>query len=112
MAATETALKNLDTLAIKGGQESRKSVKALVKAFEPAAAVHPALKRFGKPFEDYMGKIYAGRTWQGWEEKEAQTMDMIRQHLQYYLKYEKRMLELVQQRAEANAKVAAAQKGK
>jgi hypothetical protein len=70
------------------------------------------LKRLVKPVEDFMGKIYAGRTWQGWEEKEAETMGMIRERAQYYLKHQKRMLELVHKRAEANAKVAAEQKAK
>lgn len=112
IAVTEQALKNVEGVQLVGGQDSRKSVKALVAAFEPAGSTHPALKRLAKPFEDYMGKIYAGRTWQGWEEKEAETMGMIRERVQYYLRHQKRMLELALQRAEANAKAAEEAKGK
>lgn len=107
LAATEQSLKSLAAMTPGGGDKSRKEVKAIVKALEPAAAVHPAIKRLGKTFEDYMGRIYNGRTWQGWEENEAHTLAAVKQTAEYYLKYQKRMLELVQKRAEANAKVAA-----
>jgi hypothetical protein len=112
IAATDQSLKELGAITPAGGDKSRKEVKAVVKAMEPAAAVHPAVRRLLKPFEDYMGKIYAGKVWQGWEEKEAQTIAMIKGHTEYYLKHQKRMLELVHKRAEANAKLAAEQKGK
>jgi hypothetical protein len=112
MAATEQSLKELTAITPAGGDKSRKDVKALLKAFEVAQSVHPAMKRLGKPFEDYMGKIYAGRVWQGWEENEARTMATAKEYAEYYLKHQKRMLELVHKRAEANAKVAADQKGK
>jgi hypothetical protein len=39
-------------------------------------------------------------------------MQLVQQGAVYYLKHQKRMLELVQKRAEANAKVQAEQKGK
>jgi hypothetical protein len=112
VAATDAALKDLGGIALKGGDAARKEVKALVKIFDAAGAVHPSLKRLGKPFEDYMGKIYAGRVYQGFEEKEAETMGMVKEHAEYYLKHQKRMLELLQKRAEANAKVGGEQKGK
>jgi len=112
LALTDQALKDLEAITPAGGEKSRKEVKAMVKAFEGVQSVHPAIKRLIKPFEDYMGKIYAGKVWQGWEEKEANTLVMVKDQAQYYLKHQKRMMELVQKRAEANAKLAADQKGK
>ncbi|MFY9345678.1 MAG: hypothetical protein WAT39_24515 [Planctomycetota bacterium] len=112
LAATELSLKELGAITPAGGDKSRKEVKALVKALEAAAAVHPGIKRLGKPFEDYMGKIYAGKVWQGWEEKEAQTIASVKEHAEYYLKHQKRMIELAHKRAEANEKLVAGQKGK
>lgn len=111
-AVTESALKELAAVTPAGGDKARKDVKALVKAFEVAGAVHPAMKRLGKPFEDYMGKIYAGKQFQGSAENEAATMAMVKDAAEAYLKHQKRMLELAQKRAEANAKVASEQKPK
>ena len=111
-AVTEGALKELAAVTPAGGDKSRKDVKALVKAFDVAGAVHPAMKRLGKPFEDYMGKIYAGKQFQGAAENEAATMAMVKDAAEAYLKHQKRMLELAQKRAEANAKAAAEQKAK
>ena len=112
MAATEQALKELTVISPAGGDKARKDVKAMVKAFEAAQAYHPAMKRLGKPFEDYMGKIYAGKQFQGAAENEANTMAMVKNSAEYYLKHQKRMLELAQKRAEANEKLAAEQKAK
>lgn len=111
-AATDAALKELGALTPAGGDKARKEVKAMVKAFDIAGAVHPAMKRLSKPFEDYMSKIYAGKQFQGSDEKEAQTMAMVKDGAEYYLKHQKRMLELAQKRAEANAKAAGEPKGK
>ena len=111
-AVTDAAIKELAAITPAGGDKARKEVKALVKAFDTAGALHPALKRLGKPFEDYMGKIYAGKQFQGAAENEAQTIAMVKDAAEYYLKHQKRMLELAQKRAEANAKAAAEQKGK
>jgi hypothetical protein len=112
LATTEQGLKELVALSVAGGERTRKDVKAMVKAFEAAQSVHPAMRRLGKPLEDYMGKIAAGQVWQGWEENEKETLNAVKQGAEYYLKHQKRMLELVLKRAEANAKVAAEQKGK
>jgi hypothetical protein len=110
-AAADAALKELEAVTPAGGETARKEVKALVKAFDTASAF-PAMKRLGKPFEDYLGKIYAGRNFQGYQENEARTMTMVKECAVYYLKHQKRMLELMQKRAEANAKLAGEQKGK
>jgi hypothetical protein len=106
MAVTDQALKELAAFTPAGGDKARKDVKAMVKTFDAAGAVFPPLKRLGKPFEDYMGKIYAGKQFQGAAEKEASTMTMVKESAEYYLKHQKRMLELAHKRAEANAKLA------
>lgn len=105
MAVTDQALKDLASLTPAGGDKARKDVKALVKTFDTAGAIFPPLKRFGKPFEDYMGKIYAGKQFQGAAENEANTIKAVKESAEYYLKHQKRMLELAHKRAEANAKL-------
>jgi hypothetical protein len=102
-AVTDQALKELAALTPTGGQKARKDIKALVKTFDTAGSVFPPLKRLGKPFEDYMGKIAAGSNFQGSEENEAETIAAVKQSAEYYLKHQKRMLELAHKRAEANA---------
>ncbi|MFN6194835.1 MAG: hypothetical protein ACK5BN_13560 [Planctomycetota bacterium] len=111
-AVTDSALKELGAITPSGGDKARKEVKAMVKAFDLGGAVPPAHKRLGKPFEDYMSKIYAGKQFQGSDEKEAQTMAMVKDGAEYYLKHQKRRLELAQKRAEATAKAAGESKGK
>lgn len=109
---TDQALKELATFNPAGGDKARKEVKALAKALEVAASVHPAIKRTPKVLEDYLGKTYAGANFQGHEEKEASAMMRIKSSAEYYLKHQKRMMELAEKRAEANAKIAGEQKGK
>ena len=60
----------------------------------------------------FRSKIYAGKQFQGAAENEAQTMSLVKDAAEYYLKHQKRMIELAHKRAEANAKVQAEQKGK
>jgi hypothetical protein len=110
--AVDASLKALEAVAPKGGDGARKEVKAMVKALEPAQGAFPPIKRTIKQLEDYLGKIYAGRQFVGSEENESESMQLVQQGAVYYLKHQKRMLELVQKRAEANAKVQAEQKGK
>ncbi|MEQ1631149.1 MAG: hypothetical protein ABL997_02175 [Planctomycetota bacterium] len=110
MQATDAALKQLEKYATMGGGKVRKDVKALQKIFESVQSTYPALKRLSDPFEDYMGKIYAGAQFQGSDENEAETIMMVKNSAEYFLKHQKRMLELVQKRAEANAKLGEAGK--
>jgi tryptophan 2,3-dioxygenase len=90
----------------------RKEIKAVVKALEAAQAYHPAMKRLPKAFEDYMGKLDAASQFMGQEEREVEAMKTTKQHAEYYLKHQKRMIELARVRAEANEKLAAENKGK
>lgn len=86
-----------------GGTKARKGVKSLTVAFDSFKKVNPAFKALGKQSKAYMGKIFAGANFQGHEENEANTMKMIKENAEYYLKHQKRMLELALKRAELNA---------
>jgi len=112
IAATDACLKELGLVNPAGGDKARKEQKALVKALGAGASVHPAIKRLPKVFEDYMGKCAAGSQFQGYDEEQVESMNLVKQNAEYYLKHQKRMLELANKRAEANAKLAAEQKGK
>jgi hypothetical protein len=110
--ATDTALKELAAFSPAGGQKARKEMKALAKIFDNAGSQHPSLKRLAKAFEDFFGKIEAGAQFQGHEEHQVNAMNLVKGNAEYYLKHQKRMIELATKRAEANAKLAAEQKGK
>lgn len=112
ITVVDQALKELGAFTPSGGEKARKEVKAMVKTLETASASHPALKRAAKALEDCMGKIYAGAQFQGHEENEARFMALVKFNSEYYLKHQKRMMELAHKRAEANAKLLAEQKGK
>lgn len=88
------------------GEDSRKDVKQLQKILKDAEVFLPPFKRGGKAVNDYMSKIYAGKTFMAYKEMEANALLQIKSHTEYYLKLQKRMLELVKQRAEANEKLA------
>ncbi|MBL8755369.1 MAG: hypothetical protein JNK15_18865 [Planctomycetes bacterium] len=112
ITVVDAALTEVGAIEPAGGDKARKSVKALVKACDTAGGTFPPLKRLGKPFEDFMGKIYAGKQFQGSAENEANTIANAKKSAEYYLKHQKRMLDLAHKRAEANAKLAGEQKGK
>ncbi len=86
-----------------GGTKARKSVKELGKAYDAMKKFHPAFKDMSKATKNYMGKIFAGAQFQGHAENEANTMNVLKSNAEYYLKHQKRMLELAIKRAELNA---------
>lgn len=92
------------------GKDARKSVKEYVKHLGPIASVLPPMKRAPKVLEDWMGKNYAGSVFEGSQEREASAIRFFKGNNEYYLKHQKRMLELALQRAEHNAKVLADKK--
>lgn len=94
------------------GEDSRKDVKALQKLFKEAEAALPPMKVAQKVLQDYMGKIYGGKQMAAYKENEANALNRFKAHTEYYLKHQKRMMELAQKRAEANDKLLAEQKGK
>jgi len=98
----DAALKQLATFE-PDGKNSRKDVKEFTKVLAPLAPLLPPIKREQKAVEDVMGKIYAGSVYEGHEEKEANALKMWRAHTEYYLKLNRRMLELSIKRAEQNA---------
>jgi hypothetical protein len=111
IAAIDKALAALGKFEA-NGNDSRKDVKELQKIFKEVEAYLPPLKRGGKVVNDYMNKIYAGKTFVAYKEMEANALNQLKSRTEYYLKIEKRMLELIQKRAEANEKLLAEQKDK
>ena len=94
------------------GKNTRKEVKELARIFTLGQAVFPPMKRSPKALDDLMGKVYGGSQYEGFEEREANTLNLFKTHSEYYLKHQKRMMELAQKRAEANEKLLAENKGK
>lgn len=92
-----------DKITPVGGSKSRKTVKAMGKAFAAGKKIHPAFKDLAKLSKAYMSKIFAGSQFQGHEENEANTIKMLKSNAEYYLKHQKRMMQLALKRAEANA---------
>lgn len=111
IATTDQILAGLSTWE-PTGKNSRKEAKEFTKILGPAAALMPPLKRMPKVFDTYMGKLYAGNQFVGYEENQANGMKLWKEHTTYYLKLQKRMMELCLKRAEANAEHAEATKGK
>lgn len=109
IAQTEQAIAALEAFK-PGGKDTRKEVKELVKAYGPGVSLFPPLKKTAKDLEDAMAKVYGGNQYQGFEEREDGTMTMFQKNTAYFLKHQKRMLELAHKRAEANEKVLAEQK--
>lgn len=107
LAQVDELIKEFEAFTPVGGPKVRKEVKALTKLMETAQATYPALKKGVKATDDLMNKIYGGSNFQGHEETEANTMKQVAAHMAYYLKHQKRMMELVQKRNEANAKAGA-----
>jgi hypothetical protein len=94
------------------GKNSRKEVKEINRLLTMGQALFPPIKRTPKVLDDYMGKAYGGSNFQGHEEGEAQAMQSVKFSAEYYLKHQKRMMELALKRAEANEKLAAENKAK
>ncbi|HEX6810487.1 MAG TPA: hypothetical protein VF384_02585 [Planctomycetota bacterium] len=112
LEATDKMMKELDAFTPAGGDKVRKEVKAMVKIYEIAQKEHPAIKNTIKALEEFMNKTYAGTQFQGHEENEASAMKLVKESTSYYLKHQKRMMELCLKRAEANEKLAADSKPK
>ncbi|MCR9248439.1 MAG: hypothetical protein NXI31_25715 [bacterium] len=109
---TEKMLKELGRFQPKGGDKGRKEAKALAKILKSGAKTHPAFKGLEKQVGKYMGKIFAGKQFVGAAEHESLAMERLKASAEYYLKMQKRMLELTLKRVEANAKIAAENGGK
>jgi hypothetical protein len=111
IASTDTILQGLGAFT-PTGRNSRKEVKEINRLLTMGQALFPPIKRTPKVLEDYMGKTYGGSNFVGHEEGEAHAMQSVKGSAEYYLKHQKRMMELALKRAEANEKLAAENKPK
>ncbi|MCK5944175.1 MAG: hypothetical protein KAI24_19470, partial [Planctomycetes bacterium] len=102
--ALEESMKRFAAFEPKGGTKARNEVKELGKAYDALKKFHPAFKGMAKATKNYMSKILGGAQFQGHEQNEANAMNLLKSNAEYYLKHQKRMLELAIQRAEANEK--------
>lgn len=102
MAATDQALKELEAFTPAGGDKARKEVKAFNKILEGVQNYFAPIRKEPKVFEDFLSKTYAGSGFQGHEEHEANAMNMVKANTEYFLKLNRRMMELALKRAEAN----------
>ncbi len=100
--AVDEALELFGKFAPQGGTRARKEVKELGKAYDAMKKFHPSFKAMVRSTKSYMSKIFAGAQFQGHEENEANTMNRLKANAEYYLKHQKRMLDLAIKRAEAN----------
>jgi len=112
LATTDKVLAGLKAFTPGGGAKVRKEVKALSKLMKDAQGVYPAFKSAQKDLKNYMSKIYAGSNFMGYEQQQAQALQLVKASCEYYLQIQKRMIELALKRQEANAAAEAAQKGK
>jgi len=111
LATTDQMLTALQAFA-PSGNNTRKEVKELQKIYSSGQDVFPPMKRINKALDDVMNKVYAGNQYQGFQEREANTLNMFKSSSEYYLKHQKRMMELAHKRAEANEKLLEEGKGK
>ncbi len=112
IATTNDALAALAKFSTAEHQSARKAVKELVKELKVAEGLYPPLKRVQKTLEEAMNKTAGGAQYQGQGEREGAVLGGVKGSAEYFLKHQKRMLELALKRAEANAKAAEANKGK
>lgn len=91
-------------------QDGRKDAKAFDKIVG-LAKFFPALKKTGKHFDDAAKKQSKGAVWKHYGETVGAQLETTKQALDYYLKHQKRILELCLARAEHNEAKAAEAKG-
>jgi hypothetical protein len=105
LAATDKSIHAVAAFAPKG-KNTRQELRQLLKALETAHPLHPAVKRSTKVVEDYVERIMKGKDIDGHEDHEATALKLMKHNAEYYLRRQKRMLELALARARANAKLA------
>ncbi|MBK8100593.1 MAG: hypothetical protein IPK26_26175 [Planctomycetes bacterium] len=93
------------------GKNTRKEMKELLGILDKGKDL-PPIKRSPKFLDEMMDKTYGGSMFDGHEDMEANTMKTWIESTQYYLKHQKRLVELCLVRAEANAKVVGDKKDK
>lgn len=112
LATTSEALAAVEKFAPADFPSSRKAVKDLQKQLKIAQGIYPPLKSAQKTLEDAMNKTYGASGYQNQEEREGALMDTVKSSAVFYLKHQKRMLDLCQKRLEANTKLVGENKEK
>jgi hypothetical protein len=90
--------------------DGRKDIKLHDKVVAPGAQFFPPLKRQQKHFEDASKKQNKGAVWKQYSDMVKNQAKDMKQSLDYYLKHQKRVLELCLARAEHNEPLLAKQK--
>lgn len=110
LVTTDQALTALDGFS-GDAKDARKVQKEMSRVIGLAQAIYPPCKRGQKAFEDYMARLAPGENYQDWGEMFGHGIGIWKNGFTYYLKVQKRMIELAQKRAEANEQ-AGGEKGK
>jgi hypothetical protein len=82
--------------------QARDDIKALAKVLKPAARTFPALRSADQHFESVTKDQTKGSMFKSYEESVVASAEAAKQSLAYYLKHQKRVLELCLARAEHN----------
>jgi hypothetical protein len=112
LGTTNEALTAIGKFSPADFPSARKAVKDLQKQLKIAQSIYPPLKATQKTLEDAMSKTYGGSQYQNQGEREGAIMGVVKNSSEFYLKHQKRMIELALKRLEANAKLEAENKDK
>ena len=104
--ALDKVLEGLPTF--ESSRDSRKDMKAFAKLVASGVKALPALKAAADHFEVSKKSEAGGSNWQHWPDVVAQQTTFAKENLEYWLKYEKRIMTLAMQRALKNEETAAA----
>jgi len=87
------------------GDDTRKEIKHFQKLLVPVTRYLPALKSAQKDFDGMMKRVMKGAGFESHEQNEARAINHYRRNNLYYLRHQKRLLDLCILRQEANLKV-------
>lgn len=91
-----------DLAAFESSGDGRKDIKAFAKLVKPGQRYFPALRGVAKHFEVSSKSQAKGAVWKGYEARVAENSGTLKHALAYYLKHQKRLLELCIARARHN----------
>jgi hypothetical protein len=104
-ADVEAAMKALDAFTVTG-KNMRKELKEYAKVTAAAQAVLPPFKKVQKALDDTMAKVDRASQFKNFEEMQVAAVTTWKKANEYYLKAQKRILDLCIARAEQNGKAA------
>jgi hypothetical protein len=110
-ADVEAALKALDAFTVTG-KNTRKELKEYAKVTGAAQAVLPPFKKIQKALDDTMARVDRASQFKDYEQMQTAAVASWKRANEYYLKQQKRILDLCIARAEQNAKNAPGGDGK